>query len=105
MRANLDRAGGQSMAEALATALAPHLGRPEAQRIVRQVAEHAAREGATLRQAAETDDQVRGVLSGEALAVVFDPASYLGSTETYVARALADFYALRRGASEEARHE
>ncbi len=37
MKANLDLTGGLIMAESLAMALAPHLGRPEAQRIVQAI--------------------------------------------------------------------
>ena len=52
MRANLEAGGELMMAEALSMALAPHLGRPEAQGIVQAVCARAVAAGVTLEQAA-----------------------------------------------------
>lgn len=94
MRASLARSGGQIMAEALTMALAPRLGRHEAFRVVRQASERATKTGEDLRQAALADERVRDTLAPDEIARVFDPAGYLGSTGTYIDRALADFRAL-----------
>lgn len=74
-------------------ALAAHVGRVEAQAIVRELAERA--DGAELREAAQGDERVRAILSADAIDRVFDPATYLGSTDHYIDRALAAFQALR----------
>ena len=94
MRANLDASGGQIMAEPLSMALAAHVGRTEAQRLVRDLAEQATLAHVSLQQAAQDDERVRRLLSPGALDQVFDPATYLGSSDIYIDRALADFRAL-----------
>jgi 3-carboxy-cis,cis-muconate cycloisomerase len=91
MRANLDAAGGTSMSEALASALAVHLGRAEAHAVVRAVSARVAREGGTLRKAALADAQVSAVLSPEQVASATEPANYLGSADTFIDRALAAY--------------
>ncbi len=96
MRENITRSGGQIMAEALATALAPHMGRPEAHRVVRDLSEHATQTREALHQAALADERVQAVLSPEEIARACDPARYLGSADTYIDRALADFRALQQ---------
>jgi 3-carboxy-cis,cis-muconate cycloisomerase len=68
MRANLDAAGGAVMAEQASFVLADQIGRREAHERVAQA-----------------------LARGEALAEDLDPASYLGSAETFVDAALA-FY-------------
>lgn len=95
MSANLDLAGGMIMAEALATALAPHLGRPEAQRLVATACERAVSSGTDLHRTALDDETIRAALSPEGIARALDPASYLGSADTYIDRALAAFRALQ----------
>jgi 3-carboxy-cis,cis-muconate cycloisomerase len=95
MRANLDATGGAIMAEALTMALAPHLGRREAYRLVQSLVERSRSEGRELRAVARDDDRVRSVLSAAAIDGAFDPAAYLGSTETFIDRALAAYAAVR----------
>jgi 3-carboxy-cis,cis-muconate cycloisomerase len=101
MRANLDASRGQIMAEALTTALAPRIGRDAAYKLVAElVGAFAARPGATaegthLRDVALADERVRAALSPDEIARAFDPAAYLGSTGTFIDRALAGFAALR----------
>jgi 3-carboxy-cis,cis-muconate cycloisomerase len=92
MHANLDLTGGLIMAEALTMALAPHLGRPEAQRIVRAACEQAARSGAPLRQIALAQPQVRAILAPEELDRALDPATYLGSADLFISRALEAYH-------------
>ena len=91
MRANLDLTGGLIMAESLTMALAPHIGRPEAQRIVRATCDQAVKSGVDLRQAALADVQVRAILSPEEIDKALDPGGYLGSTDAFIDRALASY--------------
>ncbi len=87
MRANLDAAGGQPMAESVMFALAEQVGRAEAKRVVGEAAAQAADGGLSLRDelvAGEAGDRL-----GEAeLDRALDPAGYLGSVGTFVDRAL-----------------
>jgi 3-carboxy-cis,cis-muconate cycloisomerase len=91
MRANLDRSGGLLMAEALTMALAPQLGRPEAQRLVKEIIGRVQAGSITFRQAAHDDPHIRAVLSPEALDRALDPTSYLGSTDALIDRALGAY--------------
>jgi 3-carboxy-cis,cis-muconate cycloisomerase len=94
MQANLEQSGGLLMAEALTMALAPQLGRPEAQRLVQRVCERAVEQGQTLRQAALDDPQVGDLLSMEAINAALEPAGYLGSADAMIDRALERYRAL-----------
>jgi 3-carboxy-cis,cis-muconate cycloisomerase len=88
MRANLERSDGLLLAEALVMALAPQLGRPEAQQAVQAAVEQAQAGGLPFRQVAREDPQLRAVLSPEAIERALDPAAYLGSAEALIDRAL-----------------
>jgi len=96
MQANLIHTGGLIMAEALAMALAPHSGRFEATRLVRELTERVLETGDELRQVALGDERVRAVLTPEEVDAILDPASYLGSAGTYIDRALAEYRAVSR---------
>jgi 3-carboxy-cis,cis-muconate cycloisomerase len=88
MRANLDLGGGLIMAESLTMALAQHMGRPEAYRIVQAVCNQVAGSGGNLRQAALADVRVNSVLSPEEIDQALDPTRYLGSADAFIDRAL-----------------
>ncbi|HVB23883.1 MAG TPA: 3-carboxy-cis,cis-muconate cycloisomerase [Ktedonobacteraceae bacterium] len=88
MQANLNLTGGLIMAESLTMALAPHLGRPDAQRIVQATCEQAVKSGVDLRQVVMEHAQVRAVLSPAEIDLALDPAQYLGSTDAFINRAL-----------------
>ena len=94
MRANLARDGGLLMSESLAMALAAHVGRPEAQRIVQTVGRQALAEGLTLAQAAHADARVGAALAPEDIDRALDPAGYLGSADVFIDRALDPYRAL-----------
>ena len=79
------------MVESQTMALAPHIGRPEAQRIVKAICDHAIMSGRSLRQAAQADEQVVALLSSEEIDHALDPSRYLGSTDTFINRALATY--------------
>jgi 3-carboxy-cis,cis-muconate cycloisomerase len=96
MRANLDMAGGQIMAEALTMALAPHVGRGDAYRVVADLCRRAAREGRELGAVAAGDGRIGAVLSPEDIERALDPLAYLGSTEAFIQKALDDFNEVAR---------
>jgi 3-carboxy-cis,cis-muconate cycloisomerase len=91
MRSNLDMTGGLIMAESLTMVLAAHLGRPEAQRIVKTLCERATRSGVHLHEVAMEEVQVHTILSLEEIDRAFDPREYLGSTDAFIDRALASY--------------
>jgi len=91
MRANLDAGGGLLMAEALTMALAPRLGRPEAQRIVQALCARAVAAGTPLHQEALADPTVGAILNPAAVAAALDPRGYLGSADALIDRALAGY--------------
>ena len=95
MKANLDLTGGLIMSEALVMALAPRVGRPEAQHLVQATCEQAVVAGMDLRQAALANVQVRSLLSPDEIERVLDPANYLGSTNALIDRALAGYRAIQ----------
>jgi 3-carboxy-cis,cis-muconate cycloisomerase len=97
MQANLDQTGGLLMAESLTMALAPQLGKSEAQRVVQALCEQALSSGRKLRQVALMDARVQAILSPEATDHALDPRSYLGSADTWMNRALEAYLAIQPG--------
>lgn len=95
MHANLDASGGQLLTESLTMALAAHIGRPDAFRLVQSLVERARERGVSIADAARHDEQVGAVLTPEAVAHALDPASYLGSNDAFIDRALAGWRAAR----------
>lgn len=91
MSANLNLTGGLIMAESLTMALAQHIGKPEAYRIVQTVCKQVTTSGKNLHQIALENEQVHHILSSADLDRVLDPTGYLGSTDTFINRALAAF--------------
>ena len=85
---NLGRTQGQIMAESLTMALAADMGRPAAQRVVAEICRQAEMTGKPLREIARSDARVRDRLDEGQLDRALDPATYLGSTEALVERAL-----------------
>jgi 3-carboxy-cis,cis-muconate cycloisomerase len=82
MRANLELTGGLIMTEAVATALAPKLGRSAAKAAVAA----AAGRGGSLRDELVADPAIE--LPEDEIDGLLDPASYLGSAGAFVDRAL-----------------
>jgi 3-carboxy-cis,cis-muconate cycloisomerase len=95
MRVNLNRGGGMVMAESLTMALAPHVGRPEAQHLVQAACSRAQAAGGTLRQAALADPHIYAILSADDIDRALDPARYLGSADALIDRALEAYHELR----------
>jgi 3-carboxy-cis,cis-muconate cycloisomerase len=97
MRSNLEAGGGLLMAEALVTALASQVGRDQAFRLVDRACHRSVLDGIALRRVAQEDDAIGEVLSPQEVDAALDPASYLGSAEQLVARALERFREIRGG--------
>ena len=91
MSANLELTQGLIMAESLTMTLAPHVGRPEAQRIVKTLCDRAVRSGVHLRQVVLEEELVLRILSLKEVDRALDPSAYLGSTNVFIERALASY--------------
>jgi 3-carboxy-cis,cis-muconate cycloisomerase len=96
MRQNLDEMGGMLMAENVTTVVADRLGRLEAHELVGAAARRAADDGRPFRDELLAEPVLREQLSPEEIDAALDPAGYLGSTGTFIDRALALY---REGAS------
>jgi 3-carboxy-cis,cis-muconate cycloisomerase len=96
MRQNLDAAGGLIVAEAVMMRLAPHLGRETAHHVVKHACDAALRDGGTLAEALDREQAVTEKLDRHAIRRITDPASYLGSTERFIDRVLAELGKLAR---------
>jgi 3-carboxy-cis,cis-muconate cycloisomerase len=101
MRANLDVTRGLLMAESLSMALAASLGKQEAHHVVQAACERAVRQGTDLATVALADERISGALASDQIAAALDPASYLGSTDIFVDRALAAFRSLALAAPDQ----
>ncbi|MGD9902994.1 MAG: 3-carboxy-cis,cis-muconate cycloisomerase [Vicinamibacterales bacterium] len=89
MRANLDLAGGVALAEGLTIALARHVGRPDAARVVADACRRAVSSGQALATVAGDDPRVRAHLDVAAIVAALDPAAQTATARAVVARALA----------------
>jgi len=89
MRANVDLTQGQIFAEAAQMALARALGRDTAHKVVGDACRKAAAEGRHVRDVLAELPDARKVLDDAALARLFDPANYLGSSNEYIDRVLS----------------
>ncbi|MEO7964149.1 MAG: adenylosuccinate lyase family protein [Gemmatimonadaceae bacterium] len=96
MQENLARDGYMLMAESLTMALAPSLGRPRSHGVTQRVVREAQVAGVSLGERARYDSEIGAVLSREQIDLALDPASYLGSTETFIDRTLDSFRALEQ---------
>jgi 3-carboxy-cis,cis-muconate cycloisomerase len=89
MRANLEATRGLIMSERLVFALAPSLGRSDAQALVKEAGARAAERGTALRDELAAD--ARAPLSAPELDVAFVPETYVGAADVLIDRAL-DLY-------------
>ena len=89
MGANLEASGGLVVAERVAFALAPTLGRAEAHAVVAEAAR-----APSFHEALVAD--TRAGLSADELDLLLDPSGYLGAAEALVDRALAAYAEERR---------
>jgi 3-carboxy-cis,cis-muconate cycloisomerase len=105
MQANLALTKGLIMAESLTMALAPYFGRPEARRIVQAACESAVKSGNDLRQTALNDAQIRSILSPQEIDHALAPSQYLGSTDTFIDRALEAYHKTKTNPKPESRYD
>lgn len=95
MRVNLEATSGRIFAEALAGALAPHLGPAAAREHVRTLCRRAEETGRDLRRVAGEDEAVSAHLDPSALDTVFNAASQTGEAERLALQALVAYRARR----------
>ena len=76
--------------------LAGKLGKQEAHHVVQAACVRAVREGRDLASVAGSDERISGALSADEIAAALDPAQYLGSTDLFITRALAQFEQLEQ---------
>lgn len=88
MRADMDMTGGLAMSESVAAALAPALGRSQAQDLVERAARRSVQSGRAFREVLLEQAEVSRVLDPDALDAALDPAGYLGVTAALIDRAL-----------------
>src|SRR5690625_3963606 len=91
MRANLDAARPGVMAGSLAAALAPHLGRIQAQQVVTDTLTEAVGSDAAERAVVEAVQRATGV-DADVITPALEPGAYLGAAGEFVDRVLADVH-------------
>lgn len=88
MSANLDATSGLLMAEAVAMALAPKLGREEARRLLEQACRKAVGKGLPLRDILAAEPKLASLLTRPELDRLFEPDRYLGAADHFIAAVL-----------------
>ncbi len=95
MRRNLELTGGLIMAEAIATALGPRIGRAAAEAAVARACNRAIAEGVPLATVLRNDPELLPHLTDDEINRVMNPALYLGSAGAFVDGVVARVGALR----------
>jgi 3-carboxy-cis,cis-muconate cycloisomerase len=90
MAQNLEATRGLILAEAVAIALAKHIGRMPAHHLIEQASRKALESSRTLRDVLAEDKQVRDHLSTAEIDKLMDPKNYIGSAASMIDRVLAD---------------
>jgi 3-carboxy-cis,cis-muconate cycloisomerase len=94
MRRNLEHTGGLIMAEAIATALVPSIGRAAAEAAVARACDRSMAEGIPLATILRIDSELRPHLTDADIDRLTNPALYLGSAGAFVDRVVARVAAL-----------
>jgi len=94
MRRNIDLTGGLIMAEAIATALIPSIGRAAAEAMLARACDRSIAERVPLSTIIRTDPELRPHLNDAEVDRLTNPALYLGSAGTFVDRLVARVAAL-----------
>ena len=94
MLQNLELTKGLALAEAVSIALAQRIGRDAAHHLIEQCCRRAVEQGEHLRQVLGAEPRVAAQLSAEELDRLLDPAHYLGQSQRWVQRAVAEHHAL-----------
>jgi 3-carboxy-cis,cis-muconate cycloisomerase len=89
MRQNLEATHGLILSEAVSMALAAHVGKAEAHRLVEQASRLAIAKARPLRDVLHAEAAVTAHLSPEAIDALMTPDHYLGMSAAFIARALA----------------
>jgi 3-carboxy-cis,cis-muconate cycloisomerase len=89
MRANMYFTRGLVMSESVAAALAPAVGRADAQKLVERAGRESVEQDRSLREILLELPPVVDVLGEDGLDAALDPAGYLGVTAQLIDRALA----------------
>lgn len=90
MRANLEASGGAVLSEAVMLALAPHIGRDAAHRLMFDLAIAARAGGRSLIDAVRADANITSAIDARALDALLDVGSHTGHCAAMVERVLAD---------------
>jgi 3-carboxy-cis,cis-muconate cycloisomerase len=90
MTHNLGATHGLLLSEAVAIALAKHIGRSPAHQLVERAAHRALESGRPLRDLLLEDQEVRAHLSSAEMDGLLDPKNYTGSAASMIQRVLAD---------------
>src|ERR1700728_216070 len=90
MTHNLGATHGLILSEAVANALAKHIGRSPAHQLVERAAHRALESGRPLRELLLEDQEVRAHLSSADIDGLLDPRNYTGSAASMIQRVLAD---------------
>ena len=91
MRENADATGGLALAESVAMALAPALGKAEAHACVEAACRRARQERRPLADVLADDPLVTQHLDGAAIARCLTPEHYLGATRVFIDRVLSRY--------------
>jgi 3-carboxy-cis,cis-muconate cycloisomerase len=86
MARNLDATNGLIFAEAVTMAMAMHIGKPAAHKLIDDASKKARESGKHLREVLGEDPKITQQLSSVELDRLFDPKNYLGASEEWVAR-------------------
>ncbi len=89
MRATLEATNGLIMAEAVAQALAGRLGRPIADQVMEESVHKMRAEKRHLRDIVGEDERVTLMMTPGEIAVLFEPLSYQGVSQTFIERLVA----------------
>ncbi|HRF08344.1 MAG TPA: 3-carboxy-cis,cis-muconate cycloisomerase [Xanthobacteraceae bacterium] len=89
MRANLELSNGAVMAEAVQFALAQKLGRMQAHELLAKASKQSASENKHMKEVLREMPEVSRKLTPKKLDEIFDPARYLGETDTFIDATLA----------------
>ena len=89
MATNLNQSSGLIMAEAVAMALAAHLGKLESHRIVEHACNKAIKESRHLREILAEEPLIQTQITAAELEKLMDPTHYLGATQQFIDRVLA----------------
>jgi 3-carboxy-cis,cis-muconate cycloisomerase len=95
MRTNLDLTGGAIVAERLAVALAPALGKARAKKLLTAASAEAADTGRPLSELLIADPELSARLPSAQLAELLDPARYTGAADALIDRALRRYDGVR----------